>query len=102
MIDKHIRDQLKFAREGADNLAKRNGYMWTNWLKGKHGQCTAAFDRDGERWSLGFCWTPAQPLEELAKNIEQMDYCMRVAQKEFGALKAGALMRQAAESATVQ
>jgi hypothetical protein len=97
--ESYIRDQLKFAKEGADNLAKRSGYVWTSWLKGKQGQCTASFDRDGERWSLGFQWTRSEALEVLAERIEQLDWCMRVAMKEFGALKVGAMMAQATEMA---
>lgn len=92
---KYIRDQLAFAKEGADNLAKRNGYQWTTWLKGREGRCTASFERDGERWSLAFTWTPKEELGVLAARIERMDHCMRVAMKEFGALKLGALMREA-------
>lgn len=98
MQDKHIRDQLKFAKEGAGNLAKRSGYFWTEWLKGREGRCTAAFDRDGERWSLSFAWTPREELGVLAKRIEYMDHCMRISMKEFGALKLGAAMREAQEA----
>jgi len=98
-LDAHIRDQLKFAREGAQNLAKRNGYVWTSWLKGKQGECTAAFDREGARWSLSFYWTPREELSELATRIENMDWCMRVAMKEFGALKLRALINQTSEMA---
>ena len=97
LVDKETLDQLKFAKEGANNLAKRNGYMWTSWLQGRQGRTTAAFDREGQRWSLDFFWTPSQPLEELAKNIEQMDFLIVTAMKEFGALKLGAMVRQASD-----
>jgi len=93
----YIRDQLAFAKEGADNLAKRNGYYWHEWLMGPQGRCTAAFDRDGERWSLTFGWTPKEELGELAKRIEFMDHSMRISMGNFGSLKAGALMRMASE-----
>ncbi len=52
---------------------------------------------EGQRWSLDFFWTPSQPLEELAKNIEQMDFLIVTAMKEFGALKLGAMVRQASD-----
>lgn len=97
-MTKEISDQLKFAKEGADNLARRNGYEWVNWLKGTRGICTAGFEREGERWSLDFSWTPNEPLELLANKIEQMDYCMVACMKEFGALKLGAAMRHASEA----
>lgn len=89
----YIRDQLAFAKEGAENLAKRNGYYWSVWLK--EGKCTASFDRDGERWSLSFTWSPKEELGVLAQRIEHMDHCMQVAMKEFGALKVGAMVRDA-------
>lgn len=98
---RHIRDQLRFAKEGADNLAKRAGYYWHEWLKGPRGICTAAFDREGQRWSLSFGWTRDEELGVLAKRIEKMDWTIRVAMKEFGALKLGAMMRDAAESKQV-
>lgn len=101
MTNEELRDQLRFAKQGADNLAKRHGYQWAEWLNGRIGRCTAAFDRDGERWLLSFCWTPKQELGALADSIEKMDYCMMVAQKEFGALKAGAMMRAAADAQAV-
>jgi len=94
----HIRDQLKFAKEGADNLAKRSGYYWHEWLSGPTGRCTAAFDREGERWSLAFAWTPKEELGVLAKRIEQMDFAMRTSIKEFASLKLGAMMRDAGAS----
>lgn len=100
-MDSHIRDQLKFAKEGADNLAKRNGYAWTHWLKGRNGQCTATFEREGHNWSLNFYWTPREELGVLANHIEAMDFNMRVAMKEFSALKLGNLVKNAAEM-TVQ
>lgn len=89
-----IEDQLKFAKDGADNLARRSGYRWINWRKGKAGLCTAGFDREGKTWSFDFYWTPKEELSVLANNIERMDYMMRVSMKEFGALKMGAMMRQ--------
>lgn len=88
-----MRDQLLYAKQGADNLAKASGYMWTDWLHGREGKCTAAFDREGERWSLSFGWVKANGLGDLAKKIEAMDYYMKVCMKEFQALKLGALMR---------
>lgn len=101
-IDKETLDQLKFAKQGADNLAKRHGYMWTQWLSGRGGKCTAAFDRDGQRWSLSFHWVPAEGLGELAHRIEAMDHYMQVSQREFGALVAGAAMREAADKMVAQ
>lgn len=98
MTNEEIRDQLKFAREGAQNLAKRNGYQWIRWLERPNGRTTAAFERDGSRWSLDFYWTPKEDLGALAKYIEQMDFAMRVAMKEFGSVKLGQLMRAANES----
>jgi len=92
MTPEEIRDQLRFAKEGAQNLAKRNGYTWTRWLERPNGRTTAAFEREGHRWSLDFYWTPKQDLGELAKYIEQMDHCMRASMKEFGALKLGQMM----------
>lgn len=94
-----MRDQLRYAKEGADNLAKRHGYMWTQWLKGRQGKCTAAFDRDGERWSLSFGWVQTMGLADLANRIEAMDYHMRICMKEFEALKLGATMRDVQGSA---
>lgn len=93
----HIRDQLKFAKQGADNLAKRSGYYWHEWLKGPTGRCTAAFDREGKRWSLSFTWTTREELGELAKRIEHMDYLVCIAMKEFAALKLGAAVRDEVE-----
>ena len=93
----YIRDQLAFAKQGAENLAKRNGYQRIEWLKAPNGKCSAAFDRDGERWSLSFTWTDKEELGALAERIEKMDFYMRLSMKEFGALKTGALMRQIGE-----
>lgn len=97
MTNQEIRDQLKFAREGAQNLAKRNGYEWTRWLERPSGLTTASFEREGSRWSLSFQWTPAEELGVLAKRIEAMDHAMKIAMKEFGSLKAGQMMAQATE-----
>jgi uncharacterized protein YebE (UPF0316 family) len=97
-VKSFVADQLKLAKEGADNLARRHGYSWTAWLKRPNGRCTAAFEREGERWSLDFYWTPREDLSVLADNIEKMDHLMQVAMKEFGALKTGAFMRQVRES----
>ena len=91
----YMRDQLKFAKEGAGNLAKAGGYLWTRWLEGKQGRCTAAFEREGQRWSLDMHWRRDEPLEALAERIEQMDFMMRVAMREFGALKLGAMAASA-------
>ena len=93
-IDPFVADQLKFAREGADNLARRNGYKWTNWLKSPGGRCKAGFEREGEFWSFDFYWTPKEELSVLAQNIERMNYMICMAMKEFSALKLGALMKQ--------
>jgi hypothetical protein len=93
----HLRDQLKFAKEGADNLAKRSGYYWSDWLKAPNGKCTASFDREDKRWSLSFTWTPREELGELAKRIEHMDYLICIAMKEFAALKLGAAVRDEVE-----
>lgn len=97
-----LRDQLRYAKEGADNLARASGYRWSRWLEGSSGRCTAAFDRDGQTWSLTFTWTPREQLGALANNIERMDFLMKLAMKEFGALKAGAMMREAAETGVRQ
>ena len=92
-LDPHIHEQLKFAKRGARNLAKRNGYKWTRWLAGPQGQSTASFEREGELWSLSFCWTPRESLGALADRIEKMDHYMQTAMKEFNALRLGALVR---------
>lgn len=89
-----IIDQLKFARQGAENLARRHGYRWIRWREGSMGRCTAGFDREGETWSFDFCWTPKEELSVLAENIERMDCMVQVAMKEFKSLKLGALTRQ--------
>lgn len=93
-LSKFVSDQLKFARDGANNLARRNGYAWINWRKGSVGRFTAGFEREGQLWSFDFYWTPKEELTVLAENIERMDYMMQVAQKEFASLKMGALMKQ--------
>lgn len=87
-------DQLKFAKDGAHNLARRHGYKWVNWRKGPNGRCTAGFEREGALWSFDFYWTPQEELSVLARNIEEMDFKMRVSMKEFGALKLGRMMHQ--------
>lgn len=94
MNAQYIRDQIAFAREGADNLARKHGYTWKQWLHGRRGVCQAGFERDGEFWSLSFTWTQKEELGILAKCIEEMDYCMRLAQKEFKALKLGAVTKE--------
>ena len=94
-----VSDQFKFAKQGAENLARQGGYKWTNWCKGNAGRHTAGFEREGEFWSFDFYWTPKEDLSILAKNIERMDYMVRVAMKEFSSLKLGALMRQVKETA---
>ncbi len=94
-----IADQLKFAKEGADNLARRHGYRWTNWLKAPGGRCTAGFEREGQFWSFDFYWSKKEDLSVLAHNIERMDYMVRVAMKEFASLKLGAMMRQVSKEA---
>lgn len=89
----YVRDQLKFAKQGADNLARKHGYAWATWLHGPRGECTATFEREGKRWSLPFYWTAAEDLGVLATRIEEMDFCMRAAMTNFEALKLGAHMR---------
>jgi hypothetical protein len=90
-----VSDQLKFAKQGAENLARMHHYRWINWRKGPRGRCTAGFEREGEVWSFDFYWTPKEPLEVLADKIEKMDYAMQIAMREFASLKLGAMMKQA-------
>lgn len=92
------RDKLLRAKDFAAKLAARNGYRYTEWLKGRAGLCKAGFERDGEFWSLGFNWTLADGFDRLQHDIEKLDFMLTVAQREFASLKFGAAMKAAGHS----
>jgi hypothetical protein len=91
----HFEDQVRLAGAYAAKLAKRNGYYWKKWGEQPDGRCTAAFDREGETWSLSFSWHPSEGLDALKSRIENMDAAMLTAMRDFKGLKAGAAMRDA-------